>query len=319
MKILVVYNICGLKFDNLEMWSNHLKDILNQDHPNFTVAVSGCIVSDKSKNELQKLKDKYSNICFNWIEDLLPVNATFNHTAQVCTEQFGEYDGYLYVASDVKFGTDDKVISKLAYLHENSNSAMTYALVDNDHGLDGWYADCWNELDKLLETDHFSINIGRTANMHVILFDKEIYKQFNHQIIPDIFATHCTETTYSFLAAALGKKYIVHNKDIMLKHIGFADGHSVGFIGEIAYNDNLAWKHLFKSKITAEERLLNDEAKASGFGYEEHRGLLMHDESMYDDNENHIEPQKLLGFLKKAIYLSEDEFNYNNIKYQFTI
>jgi len=53
MKILVVYNICGLKFDNLEMWSNHLKDILNQDHPNFTVAVSGCIISDKSKNELQ--------------------------------------------------------------------------------------------------------------------------------------------------------------------------------------------------------------------------------------------------------------------------
>ena len=45
----------------------------------------------------------------------------------------------------------------------------------------------------------------------------------------------------------------------------------------------------------------------------------MHDESMYDDNENHVEPQKLLGFLKKAIYLSEDEFNYNNIKYQFII
>ena len=319
MRILVIYNICGIKFNNLEMWSNHLQDILNQEYSNFTVAVSGCIVSDESKAELEKLKEKHSNVVFNWIEDKLPVNVTFNHTAQVCTEQLGEFDGYLYVASDVKFGSDTKVIEKLAYLHQNSNSAMTYALVDNDHGLDGWYADVWSDLDKMLETDHFCINIGRTANMHVILFDKVIYNTFNNKIVPDIFATHCTETTYSYLTAALSKKYVVHNKTVMLGHSGFADGHSVGFINEIQYNDNLAWKHLFRSKISAEERLLNDEAKASGFGYEAHRGLLAHDESMYDENENHIEPEKLLGFLKKAIYLSEDEFDYKTINYKLTI
>jgi len=319
MKILVVYNICGIKFNNLEMWSNHLQDILNQEYSNFTVAVSGCIVSDESKVELEKLKEKHNNIVFNWIEDKVPVNVTFNHTAQVCTEQLGEFDGYLYVASDVKFGSDTKVIEKLAYLHQNSNSAMTYALVDNDHGLDGWYADVWSDLDKMLETDHFCINIGRTANMHVILFDKIIYNTFNNKIVPDIFATHCTETTYSYITAALSKKYVVHNKTVMLGHIGFADGHSVGFIDEIRYNDSIAWKHLFKSKIPAEERLLNDEAKASGFGYEAHRGLLAHDESMYDENENHVEPEKLLGFLKKAIYLSDDEFDYKTINYKLTI
>jgi hypothetical protein len=319
MRILVVYNICGIKFNNLEMWSNHLQDILNQEYSNFTVAVSGCIVSDESKVELEKLKEKHNNIVFNWIEDKVPVNVTFNHTAQVCTEQLGEFDGYLYVASDVKFGSDTKVIEKLAYLHQNSNSAMTYALVDNDHGLDGWYADVWSDLDKMLETDHFCINIGRTANMHVILFDKIIYNTFNNKIVPDIFATHCTETTYSYITAALSKKYVVHNKTVMLGHIGFADGHSVGFIDEIRYNDSIAWKHLFKSKIPAEERLLNDEAKASGFGYEAHRGLLAHDESMYDENENHVEPEKLLGFLKKAIYLSDDEFDYKTINYKLTI
>lgn len=319
MRILVVYNICGIKFNNLEMWSNHLQDILNQEYSNFTVAVSGCIVSDESKVELEKLKEKHNNIVFNWIEDKVPVNVTFNHTAQVCTEQLGEFDGYLYVASDVKFGSDTRVIEKLAYLHQNSNSAMTYALVDNDHGLDGWYADVWSDLDKMLETDHFCINIGRTANMHVILFDKIIYNTFNNKIVPDIFATHCTETTYSYITAALSKKYVVHNKTVMLGHIGFADGHSVGFIDEIRYNDSIAWKHLFKSKIPAEERLLNDEAKASGFGYEAHRGLLAHDESMYDENENHVEPEKLLGFLKKAIYLSDDEFDYKTINYKLTI
>jgi len=319
MRILVIYNICGIKFDNLEMWKNHLQDILNQEYPNLIVAVSGCIISNRSKVELEKLKEKYNNIIFNWIEDKLPVNVTFNHTAQTCTKQLGEFDGYLYIASDVKFGDDVKIIKKLTYLHQNSNSVMTYALVDNDHGLDGWYADVWDELDKMLETDHFCINIGRTANMHVILFDKIIYQTFNNKIIPDIFATHYTETTYSYIAAALNKKYVVHNKNIMLEHIGFADGHSVGFIDEIKYNDDIAWKHLFKSKIPAEERLLNDEAKMSGFGYEEHKGLLIHDESMYDENESHTNPEKLLDFLKKAIYLSDEEFNYKTINYKLTI
>ena len=51
-KILVVYNICGIKFDNLGMWEDHLQDILNQDYPNFTVAVSGCVISENSKIEL---------------------------------------------------------------------------------------------------------------------------------------------------------------------------------------------------------------------------------------------------------------------------
>lgn len=319
MKLLVIYNICGIKYDNLEMWANHLEDILNQTHTSCVIAVSGCVVSEKSKTELQKFKDKYNNIVFNWINDILPVNVTFNHTAQVCVKQFGEFDGYLYIASDVKFGNDTEILSKLDYVHSNSNSALTCALVDNDHGLDGWYAEVWDDLNQLLDKDHFCINIGKTANMHVLLFDKEIYSQFNRKLVPDIFATHCTETTYSYLAASLNKKYVVHNKDIMLKHIGFADGHSIGFIGEIQYNDSISWKHLFKSKIPAEDRLLSQEAKESGFGYGEWlpTKLMPRDESMYDENENHKEPQKLLDFLKKAIYLSNDEFDYNKINYTF--
>ena len=41
--------------------------------------------------------------------------------------------------------------------------------------------------------------------------------------------------------------------------------------------------------------------------------------SDYDENENHIAPEKLLEFLKKAIYLSDDEFNYKTINYKLTI
>jgi hypothetical protein len=39
---------------------------------------------------------------------------------------------------------------------------------------------------------------------------------------------------------------------------------------------------------------------------------------MYDEEENHKDPEKLLLFLKKSLYLSQEEFNYNNITYTFT-
>jgi hypothetical protein len=188
-------------------------------------------------------------------------------------------------------------------------------MVDNDHGLDGIYFDCWDDLDKLLDTDHFRINIGRGANMHAMIFDKEIYLNYNHKIIPDIFASHHIENTFVYLAASLGKKFTVHSKDVMLGHIGFADGHAVGFMKEIEWDHTIAWKHLFKSKIPAAERLLNDEAKSCGFGYG--GTLLLPNEKMYDENENHIDPPVLYNFLKKAIYLSDDEYNYKDINYKF--
>jgi hypothetical protein len=315
--LLVVYNICGIKHDNIEMWVNHLQDIVDQKYNNFTVAISGCKISESSKKTLIEFKNKYKNVVFNFTDETLPVNVTFNHTTQICSSEFGTFDGYIYVASDVKFGTDYDVLTKLSHLHFSTNSAMTYALVDNDHGLDGWYNECWDELNQLLEKDHFCINIGKTGNMHVILFDKELYVKYDTKIIPDIFASHCTETTYSYLAASINKKITVHNKSVMLKHIGFADGHSVGFMDEIGWNHKLAWKHFFKCKSTAEERLLSNEAKEVGFGYVDFYGGFKHDSNLYDENENHIQPEKLFNFLKKSVYLSNEEFNYSEIKYSF--
>jgi hypothetical protein len=313
--ILVIYNICGIKFDNIKMWMNHLEDIINQNYSNFKIVVSGCKVSEGSKQQLLNFKDKCSNISFNWVDEILPISVTFNQTVQICTEEFGLFDAYFYIASDVKFGNDKNVISKMVKLHFESNSAITSAMVDNDHGLDGIYHDCWNDLDELLNNDHFCINIGRGANMHAMIFDKEIYLNFNNKIIPDIFASHHIENTFVYIAASLSKKFVVHSKDVMLGHIGFADGHAVGFMDEIKWDHTIAWKHLFKSKIPAEERLLNDEAKKCGFGYG--GTLLLPNEEMYDEDENHKDPSRLLSFLKPSIYLSDDEYNYKDITYNF--
>ena len=54
--LLVVYNICGIKHDNIEMWINHLQDIVDQKYNNFTVAISGCKISESSKKTLLNLK-----------------------------------------------------------------------------------------------------------------------------------------------------------------------------------------------------------------------------------------------------------------------
>lgn len=313
--ILLVFNICGIKFDNIGMWMNHLEDIANQDYSNYKIAISGCKISNKSKQILTEFKNKHNNVVLNWIDEILPISITFNQTVQVCVKEFRPFDGYFYVASDVKFGNDREVITKMVTAHFENNAAITSAMVDNDHGVDGIYYDCWNQVNEILNTDHFCINLGRGANMHAMIFDHSIYETFNNRIIPDIFASHHIENTFIYIAAALSKKFIIHRKDVMLGHIGFADGHAVGFMDEIKWDHRIAWKHLFRSKISAEERLLNDEAKECGFGYG--GTLLLPNEKMYDEDENHLDPPRLLNFLKTAIYLLEDEYNYNDINYTF--
>ena len=58
--ILVIYNICGIKFNNIDMWLNHLEDIASQNYSNFKVAISGCVVSKDSQLKLEEFKNKYN-------------------------------------------------------------------------------------------------------------------------------------------------------------------------------------------------------------------------------------------------------------------
>jgi hypothetical protein len=308
-KILVVYNCCGIRQNNLPMWSSHLNNILKQNYENFDVCISGCLISEDAKSYFQNLKNEYQNkIILSFIDEVLPVNITFNKSC-IEASKYHNYDGFMYVASDVNFNDDVNVITKLVNLHFSDNIGITSAVVSADSGIDVWLG--LDVLNNHLNNNHFEIPVGKTLNMHCMIFDKKIFESYNQKIIPDIFRTYCTESVYSFITASLGMKYVIHDKSVLLTHLIGRDGSSVGFGG------NRGWQDMFNPNIPVEQRLMTQEAKDCGFGYEEYINIFIHDSEKYNDDNTHKNPEILYDFNKKSIFLTEEEFNYNNINIQF--
>lgn len=307
-KILVVYNCCGIRQNNLPMWSSHLENILKQNYEDFDVCISACKISDDSKSYFNELKTKYENkIILSFIDDVLPVNITFNKSC-IEASKYQNYDAYLYVASDVNFNDDINVLTKLVNLHFSDNIGITSGLVSADSGIDVWMG---YQVLNHLNHSHFEVPIGKTLNLHCMLFDKKIFESYNQKIIPDIFRTYCTESVFSFLTASLGLKYMIHNKSVFLTHLIGRDGSSVGFGG------HRGWQDMFNPAISAQDRLMNQEARDCGFGYEEYLNIFVHDSDKYNSDNTHKNPQVLHDFNKKSIFLSDEEFDYNKINIYF--
>jgi len=307
-KILVVYNCCGIRQDNLPMWSSHLENILKQNYEDFDVCISACKISDNSKSYFNELKTKYENkIILSFIDEVLPVNITFNKSC-IEASKYQNYDAYLYVASDVNFNDDINVLTKLVNLHFSDNIGITSGLVSADSGIDVWMG---YQVLNHLNHSHFEVPIGKTLNLHCMLFDKKIFESYNQKIIPDIFRTYCTESVFSFLTASLGLKYMIHNKSVFLTHLIGRDGSSVGFGGP------RGWEDMFNPAISAQDRLMTQEARDCGFGYEEYLNIFVHDSDKYNSDNTHKNPQVLHDFNKKSIFLSDEEFDYNKINIYF--
>jgi hypothetical protein len=99
---------------------------------------------------------------------------------------------------------------------------------------------------------------------------------------------------------------MIHCKDLLLKHVGHADGSSGGFV------DNRGWRDLYLSKVPVEDRLMTRDAYDCGFGYE--GSVFPHDCKRYNEDGSCKDPDKLLEFLQKSVFLRDDEFNYDSIE-----
>ena len=111
-KILVVYNTCGIKpNENSESYINSLNSILDQDTDKFDVVMSSCLNNDYTR---QEVKSFFGNrIKYNFINEVHPVNVTFNHSVDTVVKYNDEYMGYMYVDSGSYFSPYKDAISSL--------------------------------------------------------------------------------------------------------------------------------------------------------------------------------------------------------------
>ncbi len=274
MKIVVIYNICGISGrDNLASYIASIHSLLNQSHPDSRVVISSCRNTIEQRRVLMR---EFGNRVSYWnTDETRTVNVTCNLAFKAYCKHFGEPDGMVYCDSGVNI-PDTTVLPILDIIHRSWNCGMTAAMASSDDGLKQWYPD--KTEDEIFDGKNiFFVPVGKTINLHFQIFDKSIWQTFGRPW-PDIFASHCSESTFSFLCVAVQKRFAV-TRMVRVEHCHGMDGGSSGFSPEGLIN----WKHLLPEAPRSMDEIIKDpEAKTCGFGYEECFHILDHDQSLYD-------------------------------------
>jgi hypothetical protein len=156
------------------------------------------------------------------------------------------------------------------------------------------------------------VPLGRACNAHVFAYSKDFYSKFKGRLWPDIFAAYCTESVFSFMTAAIGKKWVIVADKVAYHAKGAigADGASAGF--DHVGSKGVPWNNLLAG-LDMNRILSNPEAWNSGFGYEEVNKIFLHNSEAYDENGNCKEPERLLSFLNDNIFLPPSALEYHHI------
>jgi hypothetical protein len=252
------------------------------------------------------------SISYNSINEPLPISVTFNDTVEQCIRRFGEFENYMFIDSGIDFANSTDAIDKLLALHESGPYAMTSARTDDDMGLNDWFGTDMRG-DSIFVNGNLIVPVGKAVNLHVQIFSNEVLKSYN-RILPDIFAGQCMESVFSFMCAALNKKWVVH-KDIVLNHKTGMDGPSSGFSPtKWMMSGKNRWDHLFKKNESIVDII--NRGYEYGMGYEEIQKIVIHDPSKYDD-EGYAKSDLLKEYIRDNLYLTSNEFDYFNIKRSF--
>lgn len=282
MKLLVVFNTCGIARENYQQYIFGINSIVNQEFDSFRVVMSSCL---NSKNLREGVRNFFGDkISYNFIDDKLPVNVTFNHSCLKAREEFGDFDGYLYIDSGITLTKSDN-LSKLYELFKSGPNAMVAAQTSTDAGYLQWFGIGSHHHDTsqnhlLFQNGDFQIPVGKTVNLHVQIFSKDLLDAYNY-LVPDIYAGYCTESVFSFLCAAIKQRFML-SKDVIVDHIHGMDGGSSGF-------DPIEW--VKTGRPTQDHPFLVDsvyriakDGHQYGFGYEECANLVNHNPDLYDEN-----------------------------------
>lgn len=312
-KLAVIYNICGISGrEDINYYVHVIQSIYNQQkesNTDYLYAVGACKVS---KEIINSLKHYFPSLFIVAIDDIVPINVSFNLTVQKVVENYGSFDGYLYLDYGVNLNPDTDLLNKLHSKFMSGPYGMLSTRTDNDNGYHLWYGlgkyhGDESENDKLFENGDFIVPVGKCVNLHAQIFSHKLYEAYNRKVMPDIFAAYCTESVFSFLNSALRLKWII-DKDTILHHQQIPGNGASGFGSGYDGLDRM-----FIDQTPVLERI--KPGIPYGMGYDESRRLVMHDKSQYDE-EDLCTNEKLKEYIRDYMFLPETTINYEDIKYR---
>lgn len=330
-KLLVVYNTCGVRSENIDYYTNSIESILDQDFDDYKIVVSMFKNSLACKKALaQKFGNRISYIFYD--NEDLTINQTFNKTVKICVKKYGQFEGYMYLDSGVTFGPfqtswkasieahkyerDREVLKKLYNTFKSGPYGMASLQVDFDAGFHhiGMQYEA-GPTPQIVDED-FIVSIGRAINLHAQIFSHELFEAFGEVIWPDVFAAFCSESTFTFLNAVIGKKWVII-KDLVVHHQASMEGTlsaSAAFPHHSPKYGN-PWNNLLHGNNALD--FINDpEAIEAGMGYEEMGNIMMHKDDAFDKDGYAKHPEDLKRVIKKYWFLSKDDFDYDKTPYK---
>lgn len=314
MKVLVVYNTCGIKRDSPEWYVKCLQSILKQaTEVEYRVLWSSCLNSPNCFEKVYSVfKDKIS-YCYH--DEPHTVNITFNKSVQEATKHFGDFTHYVYIDSGVILD-DETTLNKMFNELEDTSCGMLTVQTDTDEALnaidDKKYV--YQSSTPQIVGENVTVPVGKACNVHLHSYSRELYDLYKSKLIPDVFAAYCTESTFSFLTAAANQFWVIM-KDHQVRHLKSVDGASA-CVPHTSQKFSNPWNNLLYDR-NALDFINDEEAYLCGLGYEECGKIMMHNPEAYDEEDRAINPNKLAAMINKYFFLTDEELDYENIKHKF--
>lgn len=312
-KLLIIYNTTEISRPaNYPWYANCLQALINQTMKakygdDYQIAVSGCCLSDATQQTLEMHFG--TQVSLNYTEEPVPLSISFNDTVEQCVKHFGPFESYLYLDSGVTFWDPSQrndAVERLYDVHKSYPNCMTAAYPSNDDGGSYWGV-------AYRPNDDHILPLGRATNLHCQIWSEE-WRQAYGKILPDIFANDTMESTFSYMAAALRKQYMVTTQ-ISVLHLHSLDGASCGQRNTTNPNYTAASEHmpnilLYKTKRNMDAR--HQEGYEFGFGYEGCKNFWPHDPAKFDGNGMAID-DRLAPWIRNNLFLTKEEFDYESL------
>lgn len=318
MKLLVVNNICGLSNkENTNYYISSIESIFRQNFNDYKVVISSCL---NTEDTIKKLNNRFPEANINWIKDKIPVNCSFNHTVLKSIEKFGEFEGYIYLDSGCHFLEQTNILQEIYDLYKSGPYGLVSIRTNTNTGFKDWFGIGKHDNDSLEFNKFFrSLNshpiipIGKAINLHCQLYSNDLVKFYGKPIV-DILAGEAHESLYSFVVAAIDRKWVINNR-IEIHHETSLDGPSLGF-PPIKFVKETGMKPCFAGFCCNNvlERIHN--GYKYGLGFEEISGVQMHIEDKFDEDGYALD-FRLKHYIKDNLYLQPREFDYEKINYEW--
>jgi len=302
-KVLVVYNTCGLSGKENSAWYiESIESLLSQDLENFHVVLSSCCNSELTRGKVRDYFQDRISYCF--LDKIVPVNISSNFAVIESVKKFGSFSAYVYVDSGMNFRDQRDVLSRGYKSFKENDYGILSIQASNDNGFEEWLG-----FSGFVKDKDYVIPVGRACNSHIHFFSHALYEAFNRKLQPDIFVAYCTESTFSFFTAAIGKRWAIL-KDIVVEHNRGVDGATSGFdhTGPRGNPANNLLAGLDMNFILSES-----EAWEAGFGYEEIKPVFLHNKDAYYADGTCKDPNRLMQFLNNNLFLKREVFDYDNV------